>query len=220
MGRVTSDMDKPKVFAVIPALNEENTIAQVLRGVKNYVDEIILVDDGSTDKTAEIAREMDVIVILNERNLGYEPSINRGFSLAAEKNATVILTFDGDGQHDPVDIPKIVDPILKGEADVVVGMRPHYPRVMEYLFAIIAKRKANIRDPLCGLKAYHVKVYKDIGFFDRISSIGVQFVFSAKKKGYRIEQRPISIQKRKDDSRFGKSIKANWKILKAIVKTI
>lgn len=213
-------MGKHKIVAVIPALNEENTIFQVLRGVKNYVDEVILVDDGSTDQTVEIARREGVTVISNKKNLGYELSIDRGFSQAEKAGATIIFTFDGDGQHDSADIPKLVDPIIKDEADVVVGIRSHYPRIMEHLFAVIAKRKANIRDPLCGLKAYHIKVYKDIGYFDKISSIGVQFVFSAKKKGYRIAQRPISIQKREDHSRFGKSIEANWKILKAIVKTI
>ena len=213
-------MGEQKIIAVIPALNEEKTIAQVLNGVKSYVDEVILVDDGSTDKTAEIARGLGVVVVSNVTNLGYEPSINRGFSLAAENGATILLTFDGDGQHHPADIPKIVDPIIRGEADVVVGMRSRYPRVMEHLFAVIAKRRANIRDPLCGLKAYHIKVYRDIGYFDRNSSIGVQFVFNAKKKGYRVAQRPISINQREDESRFGKKLEANWKILKAIVKTI
>ena len=213
-------MNEQKIIAVIPALNEESTIAQVLNGVKSYVDEVILVDDGSTDQTAVIARSLGVFVLSNGTNLGYESSIDRGFSKAAERGATILLTFDGDGQHDPADIPRIVEPIARGEADVVTGIRPQYPRITEHLFALIAKRKANIWDPLCGLKAYHVKVYKDLGFFDRKSSIGVQFVFSAKKKGYRIAQIPISIQKRKDDSRFGKSIEANWKILKAIVKTI
>lgn len=213
-------MNEQKIIAVIPALNEENTIAQVLNGVKSYVDEVILVDDGSTDQTGPIARGLGVIVLSNGTNLGYEASIDRGFSQAAERGATILLTFDGDGQHNPKDIANIVEPIVKGEADVVVGMRAQYPRITEHLFAVIAKRKANITDPLCGLKAYHVKVYKDIGYFDHNASIGVQFVFNAKKRGYRIVQRPVSIQKREDESRFGKSIEANWKILKAIVKTI
>lgn len=213
-------MDEQKIIAVIPALNEERTILDVLRGVKQYVDEIILVDDGSMDKTAEIARQEKVVVLSNNENKGYERSIDCGFALAAERGATIILTFDADGQHSPDDIEKIVEPILKGHADVVVGMRGSYPRITEHLFAMIAKRKANITDPLCGLKAYHINVYNDIGYFDRNSSIGVQFVFSAKKKGYRIVQRAISIKKREDASRFGKRIEANWKIFKAIVKTI
>ncbi len=213
-------MDEHKIVAVIPALNEERTIGHVLRGVKPYVQEIILIDDGSTDKTAEIARQEGAVVSSNNENMGYERSIDSGFSLAAKRGATIIFTFDADGQHSPEDIDKMVEPIIKGEADVVVGMRGSYPRITEYLFAMIAKRKANIIDPLCGLKAYHINVYKDIGYFDRNFSIGIQFVFNAKKKGYRIVQRSITIKKREDTSRFGKRLEANWKILKAMVRTI
>jgi len=213
-------MDNQKTIAVIPALNEEMTIAEVIRGVKRYVDEVILVDDGSTDNTADIASKQGAIVLSNKRNQGYEPSIENGFALADKRKATIVLTFDEDGQHHPEDIPKIIEPILNGEADIVAGIRPFYPRITEHLFAVVSKIKANIKDPLCGLKAYHIKVYKDIGYFDKISSIGVQFVFNAKKRGYRITQRNITIRERKDVSRFGRRFKANWKILKAIVKTI
>jgi len=213
-------MDERKVTAVIPALNEQDTILEVLKGIKPYVDEVVVVDDGSTDRTAEIARAEQVTVLSNGKNLGYEQSIDRGFKLAAQNGATVLLTFDGDGQHNPEDIPKIVEPILRGESDIVVGARPHYPRITEHLFAVIAMKKAGIRDPLCGLKGYHVKVYQDIGCFDRNRSVGVQFIFSAKEKGYRILQHDVLINQRKDESRFGKSLEANWKIFKAILKTM
>ncbi|VAW48807.1 hypothetical protein MNBD_GAMMA03-466 [hydrothermal vent metagenome] len=213
-------MVEQKIIAVIPALNEEQTISKVINGVKGYVDEVILIDDGSVDNTAELAKKEGAVVLSNEENLGYERSIDYGFALAAKREATIILTFDGDGQHSPEDIPHMVEPILKGEADIVTGVRAYYPRVTEYLFALVAKIKADIKDPLCGFKAYHVKVYKDLGYFDRNSSIGVQFIFNAKKKGYRIAQRNITIKKRKDVSRFGRKLEANWKIFKAIVKTI
>jgi len=213
-------MDKQKIVAVIPALNEEKTISKVIRGVKRYIDEIILVDDTSTDKTAFIAQQEGAIVLSHEKNQGYDKSIDDGFALAAKRGATIILTFDGDGQHNPEDIPKIVEPILNGKADVAVGKRPHYARIAEHLFAFVAKIKANIDDPLCGLKAYHIRVYKDIKYFDRISSIGTQLMFNAKKRGYRVVQRNITLNERDDIPRFGRRVKANWKIFKAIVKTL
>jgi len=213
-------MIEQKIVVIIPALNEEQTIARVIQGVKGYVDEVILIDDGSTDNTAGLAKREGAVVLSNKENLGYERSIDYGFALAAKREAAIIVTFDGDGQHNPEDIPNMVEPIVKDEADIVVGVRAYYPRITEYLFAFIAKMKANITDPLCGLKAYHVKVYKDLGYFDRNSSIGVQFVFNAKKKGYRIVQRNVRINDRKDVSRFGRKLEANWKILKAIVKTV
>jgi len=213
-------MAEEKVIVVIPALNEEKTISKVIKGVKRYVSEIILVDDASIDKTPIIARQEGAIVISHKRNQGYDKSIDDGFALAAKRGATIILTFDGDGQHNPEDIPTIVEPILNGEADVVVGKRPHYARLAEYLFAFIAKIKANIDDPLCGLKAYHIRVYNDIGYFDRIASIGTQLMFNAKTRGYRVVQKNITLNERVDVPRFGRRVKANLRIFKAIVKTV
>lgn len=213
-------MVRSKIVAVIPALNEEKTISKVIRGVKKYVDEIILIDDASSDKTAIIAKHEGAIILSHKKNQGYDKSLDDGFVLAAKRGATVILTFDSDGQHNPEDIPKIVEPILKEEADVVVGRRPHYTRITEYLFAFIARIKANIDDPLCGFKAYHIKVYKDIGYFDRVSSIGTQLMFNAKKRGYKVVQRNITSKERNGTPRFGKRAKANWTIFKAIIKII
>ncbi len=213
-------MGKQKIIAVIPALNEEKTISEVIRGVKKYVDEIILIDDASIDKTAIIAREEGAVVFSHKQNQGYAKSINDGFASAAERGAKIVLTFDGDGQHNAEDIPGIINPILSKKADVVVGKRPYHARVAEYLFAFMGKIKANIDDPLCGFKAYHMDVYKDIGYFDRISSVGTQLIFNAKKRGYRIVQKDIMLSKRNDMPRFGKKFIANWKILKALFQIL
>ena len=213
-------MGDNKVIAVIPALNEEKTISEVIRGIKKYVNEIILVDDASTDKTAIIAQREGASVLSHKKNQGYDKSIDDGFVLAAKRGATIIFTFDGDGQHNPEDIPKIIEPILNGEADVVVGKRPHYARIAEYLFAVVAKIKANIDDPLCGLKAYHIRVYTDIGYFDRIASIGTQLMFNAKRRGYGVVQKNITLNERVDVPRFGRRVKANLRIFKAIIKTL
>ena len=213
-------MAEEKVIAVIPALNEEETILKVIRGVKKYVDEIILVDDASADKTAIIAQREGAIVLSHKKNQGYDKSIDDGFALAAKRGATIILTFDGDGQHNPEDVPKIVEPILDGMADVVVGKRPHYARITEYLFAFVAKIKVNIDDPLCGLKAYHIRVYTDIGYFDKITAIGTQLMFNAKRKGYSVIQKKITLNERGDVPRFGRRVKANLRIFKAIIKTL
>ncbi|MFA5008045.1 MAG: glycosyltransferase family 2 protein [Candidatus Omnitrophota bacterium] len=207
-----------KVVTIIPAFNEEETIAKVIRGVKQYCDEVILIDDASFDKTAFIAEQEGAVIVTNCENQGYDKSIDNGFKVAADREASVVLTFDADGQHNPDDIPKIIGPIIAGEADVVVGIRPYRSRMTEHLFAFVARRKLGICDPLCGLKAYNINVYKDVGYFDRISSIGTQLLFNAASAGYRITQRNIDLNKRKDAPRFGRTVKANWKILKAIIK--
>lgn len=213
-------MAEQRIIVVIPALNEEKTILEVIRGVKKHVDEIVLVDDASTDGTASIAQREGAAVLFHKKNKGYDKSIDDGFALAAKRGAEIILTFDADGQHNPDDIPKIVEPIFSGEADVVVGKRPRHARISEYLFAFISRVKIGIDDPLSGLKAYSIDVYKDIGYFDRISSVGTQLIFNAKKRGYRVVQKDIMLSKRNDMPRFGKKFMANWKIFKAVFQIL
>lgn len=211
---------RPKITAVIPALNEADTIEGVINGLKKYVDEIVLVDDASTDDTAIVAEKSGAVIVSHNRNQGYDRSIDDGFKAAAERNTDIVLTFDADGQHNPEDICGIVKPILDGKADVVIGRRPSHARLSEYLYAFIAKIKAGIDDPLCGLKAYHIKVYRDVGYFDRVSSIGTELMFRAKAKGYRLMQKDIRLQKRIDSSRFGRRFTANLKILRAVFKVL
>ena len=209
-----------KIIAVLPALNEEESIAGVIVGLKRYVDEIIVVDDASNDNTAYIAARDGAIVVRHGDNQGYDRSLDHGFSLAAKRGATIILTFDSDGQHAADDIPKVIEPILKDEADVVIGKRPRQSRFSEHIFSFIARLKIGIDDPLCGLKAYHINVYNGIGYFDRISSIGTELLFNAKQKGYRITQRDIKLNERKSSTRFGSGFAANWSILRALLRVI
>jgi len=213
-------MDEHKVVMVIPALNEEKTIASVITNIKKYVDVVIVVDDGSTDNSACYAEKQGAVVLSHNENHGYDKSIDDGFNLAAQMGATILVTFDADGQHHPDDIPMIIEPITAGSADVVVGKRPYHARIAENLFAVVGKLKAGIDDPLCGLKAYSIQVYNNVGYFDTLNSIGTQLMFEASKRGYRITQRDITMNSRHDEPRFGKSLIANWKIFKAMLKIL
>ncbi len=205
-----------KIIAVIPALNEEKTIESVLKKTKKYVDEIIVVDDCSKDKTAKIA-EKYAYVIKHNKNEGYDKSIDDGFKLAKKRKAEIIITLDADGQHFPEDIPRLIKHIKNKNADIVAGKRPYNARLMEQIFANFGK-KLGIEDPLCGMKAYSIKVYDDIGFFDKISSIGTQLLFTALKRGYKIKNIKIKLNKRKDVPRFGRKLKANFKLLRALLR--
>jgi glycosyltransferase involved in cell wall biosynthesis len=209
---------KKKIMVVIPALNEEVTIGSIVKRVKKYAHEVIVVDDGSIDHTEQIARNNGAIVIRQERNVGYDMAISLGFKLANSKNADIIVTFDADGQHDASDIPKLTTPIVQHEADVVVGIRPNISRFAERLFRMYSKRSIGVVDPLCGMKAYSREVYQKIGYFDCLNSIGTQLMFEAKKGGFRITQVEIELNLRKDEPRFGKQVKANIKIFKAMLK--
>lgn len=111
-----------KVIAVIPAYNEEQTIAEVLDRTRPFVDEIVVVNDGSTDRTVDIARGRGARVVSHAVNRGLGASIGTGFAAALRRGADVVLTLDADGQHDASEIPHFLKAIESG-ADMVIGSR-------------------------------------------------------------------------------------------------
>ncbi|MEK7615278.1 MAG: glycosyltransferase family 2 protein [Patescibacteria group bacterium] len=111
-----------KIIAVIPAYNEETTIADVLQRTRPFVDMMVVVNDGSLDRTAEIARTQGATVVSHVINRGLGAAIGTGFVMAQRLQADVAITLDADGQHDPSKIPSFIAAIEQG-ADVVIGSR-------------------------------------------------------------------------------------------------
>ena len=111
------------IVVCVPARNEEKNIANVLVRVKMYADKVIVCDDGSTDLTGKISEAMGAEVLRNESPNGYGAALGVLFRRAAELHADVTVTLDADGQHEPAEIPSLADPILKGEADLVIASR-------------------------------------------------------------------------------------------------
>jgi glycosyltransferase involved in cell wall biosynthesis len=211
-------MDRYRVGIVIPALNESATILGVVEAVGIYGVPIV-VDDGSTDDTAELAKRAGAVVVSHDRNRGYDAALNSGFKKAAELGSEVIITVDADGQHDPSLLQKFIDQIDAG-IDVVVGIRSRRQRFAEHLFAWYAILRFGIKDPLCGMKAYRTAVYEALGHFDSYGSIGTELAIYAAKKGCRLGQIPFAVRERKDQSRFGRVLVGNYKIIRAIALSI
>lgn len=101
-------------MAVIPAFNEELTIGSVVLKTRKYVDEVIVVDDGSSDTTAEVARLAGAVVVRNEINRGKANALKRGFEELKGRDLSAVVILDADGQHEPQEIPKILEPVLRG----------------------------------------------------------------------------------------------------------
>jgi glycosyltransferase involved in cell wall biosynthesis len=112
-----------KTVAIIPAYNEPNHVADVIRGASAYVDSVIVVNDGSSDKTASVAREAGAIVVSHPLNCGAGAATMTGIEAARRLQANVAVTLDADGQHNPEDIPKLLIPVKEGRADIVIGTR-------------------------------------------------------------------------------------------------
>ncbi|MHA1250975.1 MAG: glycosyltransferase family 2 protein, partial [Candidatus Helarchaeota archaeon] len=117
------DLSKKKIFIVIPAYNEEKTIGEVIEKCKKYANEIIVVNDGSTDQTEKIAYEMGATVLSFYRNRGLGHAMRAGLREALHQKADIIITIDADGQYLPEEIPKLLDLIKNNEADLVLGSR-------------------------------------------------------------------------------------------------
>lgn len=211
-------MDRSRVGIVIPALNEGATIVDVVEAAGIYGVPIVI-DDGSTDGTAELAKQAGAVVVSHKRSRGYDAALNSGFKEAVELGSEVIVTVDADGQHDPSLLPRFLEQIAAG-ADVVVGIRSRRQRFAEYLFAWYARFRFGIEDPLCGMKAYRTPLYEALGHFDSYRSIGTELMIFAAKNGFRISQIAFNVRERRDQSRFSRVLAGNYKILRAMALSI
>ncbi len=132
------------VIVVIAAYNEARTIGQVVRSVQEVCDLCVVVDDGSKDDTANIARTAGAVVLCHEINRGQGAAIETGFAYARTLVSTAVVTFDADGQFDPIDIPRAVEYLRESGADIVFGTRfeksnAHVPFVKRLLLVPLAK---------------------------------------------------------------------------------
>jgi len=211
-------MDKYRIGIVIPALNESATIAGIVEAIGKYGVPIV-VDDGSTDNTAELAEQVGAVVVAHGKNRGYDAALNSGFIKAAKLGAQIIITVDADGQHNPSLIRQFIDAINSG-ADIVVGIRNRRQRFAENLFACYTGLRFGVKDPLCGMKAYRTSLYKARGYFDSYGSIGTELTIFAAKNGYQIRQVEFDVRERSGEPRFGKMLSGNYKIIRAMILSI
>jgi glycosyltransferase involved in cell wall biosynthesis len=200
--------------AVIPAFNEALKIADVVRGVVQFAVPIV-VDDGSTDGTAQVAMAAGAIVIRHVRNLGYDAALQTGLFKAIELGFDYGITLDADGQHAPHTLSAFIG-LLNAGADLVIGRREHSQRFAEAVFALMGRCLWRIDDPLCGMKGYKLTYLERLGHFDAYRSIGTEFAIRAARTGLIIVNVPIPTAPRQGESRFGTGWRPNLKILRAL----
>ena len=181
-----------KVSIIIPVYNEEKTLGSILsKTPKEY--EILVVNDGSTDRSSEIAELFGVKTIMHEKNLGYDESIKAGF---LNSTGDILVTMDGDGEHSPVYIYKLIKRMKETGADIVLGERTNLPRLSESFISWIARtRVKNIRDFTTGFRAIRRRSLEGISLDSM--AFGVNLILRMKKKGLKIESVKISSTRRK-----------------------
>lgn len=164
-----------KVLVIIPAYNEEANIADVLRKTKSYFPDldILVVDDGSNDGTARIAKDSGALVIMHPFNLGYGVALQTGYKYADINKYDFVVQMDGDGQHDPKYIKELFEEVKNGTADVIIGSRfisdvevkydaPLNRRIGMFLFSKLVSLivRHNITDSTSGFQALNRKTFK------------------------------------------------------------
>lgn len=211
-------MDRFRIAIIVPALNEAATIESVLARVKQYGVPIV-VDDGSNDATAVLARAAGAEVISHAINLGYDGALNSGFSRAEALGCAYAITIDADGQHNPAQLADMIGHLEQGY-ELVLGVRDRFQRIGEVIFARCSKRLWQISDPLCGMKGYTLDLYRKAGYFDSFQSIGSELAVRSMVHGCRFIEIPIITRDRLDAPRFGRRFTANCKILRAMLMVI
>ena len=194
------------IVACVPAFNEEKTIGRVVLLAQSYADRVIVCDDGSRDMTAEIAEKLGAEVIRHERNLGYGVALRSLFGRARELGADVVVTLDGDGQHDPGEIKAVVGPILNGEADIVVGSRflgennevPFYRRLgIKAITRLTGRASGNsFSDAQSGFRAYNKKAIEGLRLSENGMGVSAEILLQAEKAKFGVVEVPINCRYR------------------------
>ena len=191
------------LVAIIPAFNEEEALPDVIAKTLKYVDKVIIVNDGSIDKTAEVAIEAGAEVINHSTNLGKGEALKSGFK--AVGNDSIIITIDGDGQHNPDEIPDLIKPIIENGADLVNGSRymngpeentPAYRRVGQRVLDIATNISAGITvtDSQSGFRAFAPKSKSCFRFKETGFGIESEMLVDAAEAGLKIVEVPITVR--------------------------
>lgn len=234
---------RPFIITLIPAHNEESTIGQVVRKCKRYSSATFVIDDGSTDKTAIRAKDVGGIVIKLKKNRGVGAAIKMGyrtilkfieedFKDISPSNDMIIVNLDGDGQHNPDEIPKVIKPILEDKADFVIGsrftgstkdtsmIRRGGNVFFSFLVSILTRNK--ITDAQSGYRAINIRTLKKIKLKENFTNRQEMIIRVAKQK-CRIKEVPINVNIRSYGKSFIQTKKEKiaflFKVLLIVVRT-
>jgi glycosyltransferase involved in cell wall biosynthesis len=197
-----------RIIIGMPAYNEAKYIGSLVLQVKRYGGEVVVVDDGSTDATASIARLAGAAVIRHEHNQGYGSAIQTLLNEAKQRDADILVILDADSQHDPDEIPRLVEGI-KGGADIVIGSREMqsnkiagYRRLGQKLLSRMTgfASKKKLTDTESGFRAYSRKAINSLELKETGMAVSSEIIAAAASRGLKIAEVPISVAYTDDGS--------------------
>ncbi len=190
-----------KLICLIPAFNEEKTIGWIVRSVRALGYDVLVVDDGSKDGTAAIARDHGAEVIVNEKNMGKGASLRRAIALLTKRPYDGVIMLDADGQHLPQDIQGLVDVFTRTGAGVVVGNRMAKAKGMPFvrwltnssmslLLSLMCRQ--SVPDSQCGFRVISMPLLKVLRLETENFEIESEILLEAARKGFKIASGPIT----------------------------
>lgn len=199
------------VCVIVPAYNEEGSIAEVLGKMPAGIDEVVVIDDGSSDATGKIAREHGATVIRNETNAGKGVALMAGFAHAHAGNMDLVITLDADGQHDPADIVRFVDTFRRTRVPVLVGNRlwdrkkmPVVRRWTNLFMSCLLARIMGVyvADSQCGFRLYRADLLRHVQVAARRFAMESEILLQLARRGIRIDSVRIPVVYRGERSRI------------------
>ena len=202
----SAQRDLPYVVVGIPAFNVEDTIEPIIAEAEEICGDIIVCDDGSTDNTADVAERNGCKVIRHPRNRGYGAALKSIFAAARGMGADVLVTLDGDGQHKVKELRSLIEPILQGDAELVIGSRftddgadhSEAPRLRRAAIRAITKftrliSGQRITDAQCGFRAYSREALSVLNPGEQGMGASTELLLLAKEHGLRIREMPATV---------------------------
>lgn len=228
-----------EVMVAIPAYNEGAAIAEVVRQASEYADRVVVVDDGSDDDTADSAATAGAVVIEHGRNRGYGAALKTAFEAAREYDARHLVILDGDGQHDPADVPQLVDTQETTGAPLVIGSRfvdgatsnaPLYRQLglktvntLTNLSMGVVRADSRVSDTQSGFRAYNreaiATLAEDLSIGDWMDA-STDILYHAHHYGYEIEEVPITVEYEVENASSQAPFSHGMVLVRNILKTV
>lgn len=219
--------EKTKIITVIAAYNEEKKVASVVNEVSQYVDLIIIVDDGSKDKTAEVIKNKKAVVLKHCVNLGQGAALQTGFDYAKRFNPDVVITYDADGQFEAKEILKMIEPILNKKVEVVLGSRflgktvnmspvRKYVLKLGILFTLIFS-EIKLTDTHNGFKALSKKALNSIEITQNRMAHASEIIDEIKRNNLSYLEMPVTVKYNDYSKQKGQSSLNSIKILLELI---
>lgn len=200
--QMETNAQESRIVAVIPCYNEQATIGRVVLGALRSATDVIVINDGSMDRTEEEAKRAGALVISHPKNRGKGAALKTAFEYLKQMQFKAAVVMDGDGQHDPAEITRLVEPIIKGNADMVIGSRylegadkiPFYRKIGQRVLNYVTYQVSKVRvsDSQSGYRSFSYRAVKEMELKEKGFSVESEMQIIAGRKDLKVVEIPIS----------------------------